>query len=412
MSLLVVNRNFRLMFSASAVSNLGDGISALAFPWLATLITRDPLLISLVAFATRLPWLLFAIPAGVITDRFDRRRLMVQADAFRLLLTTGIIGLILSFPALPMGQGDATTYILALSGLAFFLGMAEVVRDNAAQTALPSVIPAADLERANGQLWSVELIMGSFLGPPLAGVLIAWAVPAPFLMNAVTFGLAAWVMWCVAMPVRVAPLRQRVWAEVIEGARWMLAHRAILQLAVMLGVLNAASFMAVTVLILVSQEVLGLSAAGYGLLLIAGAAGGVLGGMVCPKIVDLLGRQRSLHLALLMFPVPLVVIALTSDPIIAGMALFLETFASLLWNVVTVSYRQRLIPDGLLGRVNSIYRFFGWGMMPLGALLGGVLVAWAEPGLGREAALRLPYWVGAVGMAGVAGYGLMRLRLT
>ena len=89
-------RNFRLLFSASAVSNLGDGVSALAVPWLATLITRDPMLIAAVAFATRLPWLLFSIPAGVWTDRVDRRRLMVQADLFRMLLTFGIVAMILS----------------------------------------------------------------------------------------------------------------------------------------------------------------------------------------------------------------------------------------------------------------------------------------------------------------------------
>lgn len=411
MFLLVANRNFRLMFSAAAVSNLGDGISALAFPWLATLITRDPVLIALVAFATRLPWLLFAIPVGVITDRFDRRRLMVQADVLRLLLVMGVIGLILSFPGLPMGQGDETLYILALSGLAFFLGSAEVVRDNASQTALPSIVEPGALERANGQLWSIEQIMGAFLGPPLAGVLIAMAVPAPFALSAVTFGLAAWIMWCLAMPAWAAPTQRGIWREMAEGARWVLAHKVIFQLAVMLGLLNAASILAVTVLILVSQEILGLSAVGHGLLLIAGAAGGVVGGLLCPGIVTRVGRQNSLRLALALFPVPLAMIAVTSSVWIVAVALFLEMFAALLWNVVTVSYRQRLIPDALLGRVNSIYRFFGWGMMPFGALLGGVIVASAEPSFGRETALRVPYIVAALGMIGVAGYGWLRLRL-
>lgn len=116
--LLRRNRNFRLVFSASAVSNLGDGVSALAFPWLASLLTRDAMLISLVAMAGRLPWFLFALPAGVLTDRADRRRLMVQADLVRMILTFGIVAMVLSLPALPLAPGAGTAAILALCALA------------------------------------------------------------------------------------------------------------------------------------------------------------------------------------------------------------------------------------------------------------------------------------------------------
>ena len=151
MALLATNRSYRLLFSASAVSNLGDGISALAFPWLATLLTRDPVLVAWVAFAQRLPWFLFSLPAGVITDRYDRRLLMVRADMFRFLVTCGVIALIFSLPAVPLVD-TAQPYILALSGLAMLLGTAEVIRDNAAQTVLPSIVAKTDLETANGQI--------------------------------------------------------------------------------------------------------------------------------------------------------------------------------------------------------------------------------------------------------------------
>lgn len=410
MALLASNRSYRLLFSASAISNLGDGVSALAFPWLATLITRDPALIALIAFATRLPWLLFAIPAGVLIDRRDRRRLIVQADAFRMLLTAGVIALVFSVPSFPPDDG-ATTLILALSALAFLLGSAEVVRDNAAQTVLPSIVAKHELEVANGQIWSVEQVMGSFVGPPLAGVLIGLAVPAPFALDAASFGLAAWMVWCIAMPPRAAVARRRVWTEVTEGWDWMRRNPTILHLAIMLGLINALSTMAVTMLILVSQEILGLDAIGHGVLLTAGAAGGVAGGTFGPPLIARLGRQRSVQLALLLFPVPFLVIGLTSNPIAAAVALFVEMLAALLWNIVTVSYRQRLIPDALLGRVNSLYRFFGWGMMPVGALASGWIVALAEPGLGREAALRLTYLVGAAGCVALWGYGRSQLRL-
>ena len=407
--LIARNRSFRLLFSASAITNLGDGVSALAFPWLATLITRDPFLIGAVAFATRLPWLLFAVPAGVLTDRADRRRLMVQADLLRLLLTCGVIALILTVPRFPVAE--AGRYILALSALAFLLGCAEVIRDNAAQTVLPSIVAPADLEAANGQLWSVEQVAGSFLGPPLAGVLIAVAVPVPFALDAVTFGLAAWLVWMIALPPRLAPPRKPLRKELAEGWAWMRGAPTILRLALMLAVINGFYAMFTTVLVLVSQERFGLDAVGHGVLLTAGAAGGVIGGLAGPRLIARIGPQRAVTAAMLLFPLPPLLVWLTGSAWIAGAALFAETFSGMLWNIVTVSYRQRRIPDALLGRVNSIYRFFGWGAIPLGALAGGALVALAEPTLGRASALGLPYLVGAVGLSALAAYGLARLRL-
>lgn len=412
--LLTANRNYRLLFTATAISNLGDGISALAFPWLATLITRDPVLIALVAAATRLPWFLFSIPAGVITDRFSRQRLMIQADILRLLLTFGVVALILSGPALPLPDTgeQAMQMILGLCGVAFLLGSAEVIRDNAAQTALPSIVDKADLETANGQMWSVEQIMGQFVGPPLAGLLIALAVPLPFAIDAVTFAIAAWCVWLIAMPARVAPkMPDGFWLQMREGMAWIYAHKLILRLAIMLGVLNMLTMITLTVLILFSQEVLGLSAASYGILLTAGAAGGVLGGLFAPRIVARIGGDASVKIALLFYPLINIAIFLTSNPYVVAVALFFEMFAAILWNVVTVSLRQRTIPDALLGRVNSIYRFFGWGMMPVGAMIGGILVAMFEPDLGRTAALRLPFLVGSIGCVGLFIYGLLRLDL-
>ena len=414
MSLIARNRNYRLLFSAAAVSNLGDGIAMLAFPWLATVITRDATLIALVAAATRLPWLLFSLPAGVITDQFDRRRLMVQADTLRLFLTVGVVALVLSAPALPLP--DASDHVMPLiAGLcaaAFLLGSAEVVRDNAAQTAMPSIVEKSELEQANGQLWSIEQIMGQFVGPPLAGVLIAFAVPVPFVVNACAFGVAAWFMWQVVLAPRPPiELPSGFWKQMREGIDWMRGHALILRLAVMLGVLNFATMMSATILVLISQELFGLTAYGHGFLLTAGAAGGVLGGMVGPRIAQALGAHRTVMLTLFVFPLPFAVLAWTSNPYIAGASLFLEMFMGMTWNVVTVSLRQRLIPDGLLGRVNSIYRFFGWGTIPIGAVVAGALVTGLESEMLRADALRAPYILGCAITAALAIYGALKLKL-
>ena len=399
------NRSYRLLFSATAVSNLGDGVSALAFPWLATLITRDPVLIALVAFAGRLPWFLLSIPAGAVVDRGNRQWLMVRADVLRMGLTLLVVGLIIWAPPGELGP------ILALSILAFLLGSAEVLRDNAAQTILPSVVDKDHLEAANGQLWSVEQIAGQFIGPPVAGLLIAIAVPAPFLLDAVTFGFAAWAVAAMAVRHREVPARQSLGAEMAEGWAWMRAHPMVLRLAIMLGVMNGAAMMAMTMLVLISQERLGLGALGHGVLLTAGAAGGVVGGLLGPRVIARIGRTSALRLALVLFPLAFLAVAFTSSPVVVGIALFFEMLAALFWNIVTVSWRQRIIPDDLLGRVNSLYRFFGWGVTPLGALLGGVLVAAGEGQLGREAALQLPYLVGAIVLAAVAVYGWRKLML-
>lgn len=408
-TLIRENRNFRLLITGAGLSNLSDGIGVLAFPWMATLITTDPRALAAVAFATRLPWFLWSLPVGVWTDRADHQRMMVRADIARMALALAVVALIAAGPR----DGGAVGWMIGgLAALAFLMGSAEVFRDNAAQTALPGLVPRDRLEEANGQIWSVEQVMGQFVGPPLAGFLIALAAPAPFLFEAMGFALAAVAVWAIAFPARgIIAARPGFWQELREGWAWLRAHRVILQLALILGGLNAAHMAGLTVLVLYAQEVLGLGAVGFGVLLTAGAAGGVAGGLLCPVIAKRLGSSRSLWLALALMPLPFLGLALTSSSWGAGALVFGQTFVAVLWNVVTVSYRQRVIPGALLGRVNAIYRFFGWGMMPLGALAGGWIMALAEPATGREQALRLVFAVSALVFGALFAYGAARLRL-
>ena len=404
-----MNRNYRLLFSASSISNLGDGIAAMALPGLATLLSRDPFAIARVAMAMRMPWFLFSLPIGVLTDRLDRRLLMVQADVFRVILTLGIIAVIFSGPALPQTtDGNNLIWVLAL--IAFLMGTSEVFRDNAAQTMLPSIVPKSTLETANGQMWSAEQIMGSFVGPPLAGILIALWVPLPFSANLLAFALSAWALWCIRITKFAPPKRRQFLKELSEGMHWMWQHKIILRFALMLGLLNALGTMTMTVFVLFSQEILGLGAFMHGLLMTAGALGGVAGGLLCPKIIARLGQRNSVLAALALFPLPAFAIFLTSNLWIVAIALFIEMFAAILWNIVTVSYRQRFIPDNLLGRVNSIYRFFGWGMMPIGAFAAGYIIYLAEPVIERELSLRLPWVIAAIGNVILFVYGSVRLR--
>jgi MFS family permease len=409
-ALIRTNRNYRLLVSASAASNLGDGISMVALPWLATLLTSDPLLISAVAMAQRLPWLLFALPVGVWTDRADRRLLIVRADLVRVVLMAMTLLMVLSQKALPLAPGAGTSDILMLALIAFLFGSAEVVRDNAAQTVLPSIVAHDDLEKANGQMWSAEQITGQFIGPPLAGLLIASSVALPFALNASIYALSAALVWWIAFAPSKLGVTSRFWPALLEGLAWMRRNPMILRLAIMLGVINAVFVGGMTILVLYAQEVLHLSATGYGLLLTFGALGGVAGGFLAPAVATRLGMRWSLLCALGTFVCANLLLAFFGSPALAGIALFLEAAAGMLWNVVTVSYRQRLIPNDLLGRVNSVYRFFGWGAMPLGAIGAGALVTVLTPGFGREAALHMPYLVSAVACGLLTVFALARLR--
>lgn len=409
------SRNFGFLFGAAGTANLADGITALAFPWLATLITRDPMLIGFVAAAIRLPWMLLSLPVGVITDRADRLTLMQRADVLRALVVAGLAALLIATPDLGQELTRATELVLIaiLCGGAFFLGTAEVLRDNSAQTVLPEIMSQDRLETANGRIWSLERVMNQFIGPPVAGVLIGLTLPAPF----AAAGLAFFVSYLMLRRIHPRPapraaLTGTFHSQLSEGLRWIWNNPFFLRLGIMLGLINFLTMMSWTILVLLSQEIFGLSAAEHGTLLAVGAIGGVLGGLMGPAIARRIGNAPAVYAALAAFAIPFLLLALTNSPFVAGLAFGVELFAGMVWNVVTVSLRQRHIPAEILGRVNSIYRFLGWGPIPLGAIVAGALVSWAEAsgGFDREAALRLPYWVAACVSPVIFAYGLVKLR--
>ncbi len=400
--------NYRKVFTASVISNLGDGVAQIGYPWMASAVTRNPVLVAMVAVAQRLPWLLFTLPAGVITDRVDRRKLMVRMDLLRGLLTTGVV-----FAIVTMGDGlpkpdrlddvvgtRAGLYVVLLIG-SLLLGCAEVLRDNSAQTIVPSIVHPDQLERANGRMWSAEQVANTFVGPPLGSLLLAAAFFLPFVLDATSFFAAAGLIFLVAGNFRARPIdapkpaRGEWKGELREGVRWLWHHELLRPMAITLGILNALNAMQFGTLILFAQEVLRTSPFEFAVLSMGAAIGGVAGGFLAPKISRTLGSGPSLWLTLIsgvVLPLP---IAFTSTWPLVFVVLAISTLFGIVWNVITVSLRQTIIPNHLLGRVNSVYRFFGWGMMPIGTALGGVIVAVMEHLTDRETALRSPWVVSA-----------------
>ena len=366
-----LGRNYWRMWWANAVSSTGDGAFAAALPLLAVTITRDPRLVSVVTAATYLPWLLFSLPAGSVIDRYDRPVLMASAQAVQAAIVTAVTILILTRQA---GIG-----LLAVAG--FGVGSAEVIFSNAAQSVLPALVPPELLDRANGSQ-QVSLTVGeSFLGPPAGSLLFAAAAALPFGLDAVSFAGSA------ALLARLprTPRRQGRRAPVAEGLRWLARHRLLRVVAVLLGIYNFANQMGQAVLVLLATQTLHISSRGYGLLLAASALGSVAGGLINPVLTRRLGLLPALILPALTGAAAFAGIGFAPDAAVAAAMLAIQGFAVTMWNVVTVSLRQRVVPGDLLGRVNSVYRMLGWGLMPAGALAGGFVA--------HAAGLRAPYLV-------------------
>ena len=396
------------LWSATAISNLGDGISGVAYPWVASAVTRSPLLIAAAGFASRLPWLIFTLHAGVITDRFDRRKLIIAMDTIRGVLTLIVGAIVLlnkdSLPSLNdlSSITDLETnwpLYITLVITAFLFGLAEVLRDNSAQTLMPSVVESENLEKANGRMWSAESLTNSFIGPPLGSLLIGIAIYLPFFVDAGTFFVAVALIASISgsfKPVEEKP-REKInfKSEIKEGFRWLWAHDLLRPMAIILGALNLVGTMVAATFILYTQEVLNTSVFVFAVLGTAGAVGGIAGGLIAPKISEKIGSGPSLWLSLAMGPIGAIIIGMTSAWQVVWVVLLFQSFFSILWNTITVSLRQRIIPSHLLGRVNSVYRFFGWGSIPIGMFLGGGLVTIAQNFVSREMALRAPYFAGA-----------------
>ena len=417
-----LGRSYQKLFGASTISNLGDGIGQIAYPWLASAVTRNALLVALVTVFQRLPWLVFSLPAGVITDRYERRKLMVGANIARAVLTTGVALMVLDQQGVLPGPDeldDASTiidtnvmlYVVVLVAT-LFLGTAEVLYDNTAQTIMPSLVDESQLEKANGRLWSSEQVANTVAGPAAGAALLAFAFAAPFFVDALTFAISAALIWMLPRPAqaKTSKTEHKPWrTELADGFRWLWGHELLRPLAITLGLLNGLGMVAGATLVLFAQEVLLTSPTEFAILSTGGAAGGIAGGWSASWISKRLGSGPSLWTTLIVGGVTSIVIGLSSWWPIVWLMFGLGMFTAVLWNVITVSLRQAIIPDELLGRVNSVYRFFAWGSIPIGSLIGGGLILLAELGTSRETALRIPWLFSGVGQLLLLGVAVRYL---
>ncbi|MDG4800737.1 MFS transporter [Micromonospora sp. WMMD980] len=377
---------FARLWTASTLSALGSGTATVAAPLFVASRTDDPLVVSAGAAVSWLPWLLFALPGGVLADRADRRRLMVLIDWVR------VVALVVLAAAMLTGRaGVALLYVVL-----FVVNTGEVVFRTAAQAVLPAVVPRSRLERANGWLNGGTQVTQNMVAGPLGGFLFVLAAAAPFALNAGTYALSAVLVGLLAGTYRAEGPRlgpRSARAEIAEGFRWLLSQRLLRTMAALIGLLNVTLTAAIAVLVLLATERLGLGSVGYGALFTCMAVGGLLGSVLGDRLIAAITATWTVRVGLLVEAGLHLALAASRSAVVVGVALFAFGVHSALWNIVANSLRQRLTPPAMMGRVGSTTLFVAAGGNCVGALLGGVVAA--------RYGITAPYWVGFAVAVGV-----------
>ena len=359
-------RPFRLLLLSAWASNAGDGVRNAALPLIAASLTMSASTVTAVAAAGTLPFVLFGVVAGTLADRALRVRLIVRAHLFRAVVTAAMAALVF---------GDRITVLLLGVG-AFLLGCGEAVADSAAPALLPSLVADPQLERANGDLQTAELVANDLVGPPVGGVLFATAASIPFAVDAASFvGAAALVQSIDTDEADVGRGDEpvRTWREDLrEGITTAWTNPVLRTTGLLILMLQLGNVAAIAPIVVYMTDRLGLGPAGYGLFLAAGSLGGLVGARLAAPLVSRMGAfptlVSSLAAGVVAFLVMLVPTILT---VTFGYAASFG--AVVVGRIVVVTARQRSVPSRLLGRAQGAIRTLVWGAATVGAVLGGAL---------------------------------------
>lgn len=357
--------DFRWLLSSVWVGNLGDGLAIAAGPLLVAQQTDSPFLIALAATLQWLPKLLFALPAGVVTDRVDRRALVIAVDVVRVVVLGLLVASILT------GTVSIAVVLLAL----FLLGTAETFADNASGTLLPMLVHRDDLAVGNARIQTGFITVNQLAGPPLGAALFAAGSTLPFVAQGVLVLAAVATIARVRLPEhgREDGASSRVLHEVVEGFRWVAHHAAVRTLVLTLMIFNLTFGAAWSVLVLYATERLGLHAVGFGLITTVGAVGGLIGTAAYGWITRHVSLGDLMRIGLVVETLTHLGLALTTDPVLALAIFFVFGAHAFIWGTTSITVQQRAVPTRLQGRVSSVNLVGCFGGLVLGGLLGGAL---------------------------------------
>ena len=399
--------DFRWLLASSWTSNVGDGVALAAAPLLIASMTSSPILVAAGAILQFLPWLVFGLHAGAITDRFDRRRLVMLANAARAIVLVALCAFLFT--------GTANIWIVLAS--AFLYGTAEVFVDTAGSTLLPMLLKPADLGLGNARLQAGFLVANQFAGPPLGAFLFAAGHAWPFLLEAVCVSLAIVLISRIARtPVPPRPStgsgtgdagsgtgdagtagtgsetpRAKVHTDIAEGLRWLWQNPPVRMLVLIILLFNVTWAAPWGVLVLYATEHLHMGPVGYGMLTTASATGGLLATLSFGWLERHVSFAAMMRVCLSLEVVMHLAFALTTQGWIALVIMFVFGFYAFVWGTISTTVRQRLVPHALQGRVSSVNSVGVFGGMVIGQALGGVIAqTWG---------LTAPWWFAFAGAA-------------
>lgn len=375
---------FRWLLASSWATNLGDGIAIAAGPLLVASLTRDAFLISLAALLRWAPPLVFGLYAGVLSDRLDRRRIVLCANAFR-----GIV-LVLLVVGLATGRLNVGLALLALG----LISTAEVFADNTTGTLTPMLVHRDDLAIANSRIMGGFITLNQLAGPPIGALLFAAGWVWPFAAEAVLVAAGILLIAQLRLPPHGPSADERarsIRRDVLAGIRWTIRHPAVRTLVLTVLIFDVTFGAAWSVLVLYAQERLGLGAVGFGLLTTVSAVGGLLGTALYGWITRHLSLSSIMRIGLILETLTHLVLALTTSGWIAAVTMFVIGAHNFIWSTTSVTIRQRAVPTELQGRVNSVNTICVFGGLVVGSAIGGALAS--------HAGAAAPFWFAFVGTA-------------
>ncbi len=378
-----LGHDFSRIWSASLITNLVDGVLRLAAPLLAVSLTEDPILIGALSALGLLPWLFFAIPIGALVDRVDRRRALVLGNSLR-----AVIALFIAFA---VSQDFINIWLLLIS--VFFFGICEVLVDTTSQAVLPQILDKSNYERGNSRLQISEVIVSQFAGAPLSGLLYAVSIALPFFFSTTGFILAGLLILLFpferAINVRkegdAGQAKLGLKGDIKFALNYLYQDKQIFSIVVITTLLGFFYSLSNAIAPLFILKELNVSPALFGVVLAIQGIGALAGSIAAPMVSKYLGRGKALAINVFFASLLVIFIGLSPNAYFFVAVSVLVGFTISVWNILLMSLYQSIIPPELYGRIHGARRTIVWGLMPIGALLGGVIA---------RGGLRLPFLIG------------------
>ena len=375
---------YRWLLASSWTTNLGDGVAVAAGPLLVASLTDDAFLVSLAALLRWAPPLVVGLYAGVLSDRLDRRQIVIVADGIRAVVLAVLVVTMVTASVSAVGA------LLALG----LLATAEVFADNTSATLAPMLVNRDDLAIANSRLQTGFIALNQLAGPPIGAALFAAGRAWPFVTEAVLVAAGVMLVSRVVLPrhgANAPEVATSVRRDITEGLRWTLHHPAVRTLSLTILIFNITFGAAWSVLVLYANQRLGLGAVGFGLLSTVSAVGGLLGTALYGWITRRVSLGNVMRIGLIIETLTHLALAITTSAWLASLIFFVFGAHAFIWGTTSITVRQRAVPTQLQGRVNSVNTICVFGGLVAGSAIGGTLAT--------HYGVTAPFWFAFAGSA-------------